>query len=150
MPRGVGAIRLLFLVGGLVAFAGLYIYFFVEIWTVDGKKPPAIDKQLVYVASVLGGVLGTFFAVALGIQRKDPDTDHTKLSLGPTLLGTTGRGTAIATAALWIYFGVGLGAGVTAIFRSVQSPDSIKALASVFGGYGLAVFSAAFSANPSQ
>jgi hypothetical protein len=150
VPKGSATLRFLFLVGGLVAFAVLYAYFIYEIWTASDNTTPDLDKQLVYMASALGGVLGTFFAVALGIQRKDPNVDQRDLKLGSTLLGTTGPSEALATAALWLYAAVGLAAGVTAILKSVESPDAIKALAAVFGGYGFAVFSAAFTAtNPS-
>jgi hypothetical protein len=117
MPRGVGAIRFLFLVGGLAVFAGLYIYFIVKIWQASAGKPPNFDNQLVYVASALGGVLGTFFAVALGVQRQDPQVDHSKLQLGTTLLQKIGAvGAALATSALWVYAAVGAAAGITVIF----------------------------------
>jgi hypothetical protein len=144
-PRGVAAMRLLFVVGGLLGFVGLYTYFLIEIWTTDAKSPPGLDKQLVYAASVLVGILGAFFAVALGIQRKDPTVDQTRLRLGTTLVGTKeGPGVALATAALWFFFLVGLASVITVIFKSVQAPDSIKALASTFAGYGVAIFGAAF------
>src|SRR5215213_1172423 len=102
MPSGVKAMRLAFLVAGLLAFLGLYVYFFIKIWDASGKKPPALDKQLLYVASLLTGVLGTYFAVALGIQRKDPKVDQSKLKLGETLVGAEGPGAALGTAALWL------------------------------------------------
>jgi hypothetical protein len=150
MPKGVNAIKLFLLLGGLLAFVGLYGYFIVDIWGASGKKPPKIDKQLVYIASALGGVLGTFFAVALGVQRKDPATDASSLKLGPTLVGESKTvSDGLATAALWAYTIVGIVAAGTALIKTVQTPDAIKAVAATFGGYALAVFSAAF-APPQQ
>jgi hypothetical protein len=144
-PRGVTFIRALFVVAGLLVFAGLYAYFIIEIWTTDEKKPPSLDKQLVYVASLLAGILGTFFAVALGIQAKDPDINQRELKLGTTLVAQErGPGAALGTVALWLFFAVGAASVITAFVKTVESPDSIKALAATFGGYGLAIFGAAF------
>jgi hypothetical protein len=142
-------IRSSFIVVGLLAFVGLYVYFFIEIWGVDGNVPPDLDKQLVYAASLVGGVLGTFFAIALGVQRKDPDTDQKKLNLGPTLVGEGGKVSVIlANTALILYTLVGVAAVVTAFAKSTQSPDAIKALAATFGGYAFAVFAGAFGGSP--
>src|SRR3954471_21961158 len=137
MPKGTNAMRFVLLIGGLLAFVGLYGYFIYEIWDAAGKKPPKLDKQLVYIASALGGILGTFFAVALGVQRKDSDINQQELKLGPTLVGESKQvSDVLATAALWAYFAVGVAAGATALLKTVQTPDSIKAIAATFGGYG--------------
>jgi hypothetical protein len=134
------------LIGCLLVFAGLYVYFIIKVWTADGDQVPDLDNQLIYAASALGGILGTFFAVSLGIQRNDPSTDQSKLHLGPTLVGVdAGLAPILATVALWTYAAVGVAAGATAIFQAAQTPDPIKAIAATFGGYALAVFGAAFA-----
>lgn len=145
---GVWIVRFALLWGAVGTFVALWGWFFWVIWTADGAAE--LSAKAVYVASALGGVLGTFFAVALGIQRKDVTKDVRELRVGETLLGTPdtarkGIGEALATFALIAYAAVGVGALATVLFRSEQSPDSVETVATAFGGLVLVLFTAALA-----
>jgi hypothetical protein len=141
MDLGLRFLRMLFLLGGIGVFAGLNSWFLWQIWAASGATPVSLNQQAVYGASTVGGVLGTFFAGALGISVVLGKGQR----LGETLLPEVWGGQVLAILAIWLYAAVGAAAVVTVFFNQDQSPQSIKALASVFGGFALAVFIAAFS-----
>jgi hypothetical protein len=149
MARGVPALKALLLWGAFGTYAGIWIWFFVEIWNASNGSAPHLNAQAIYAVSVLGGTLGTFFSVALGIERKDSRTDVTELRPGATLLqvepGTKTVGTALATAAVWGYALIGTFALVTVLVHPGESPAQVKALASAFGAVVVALFAAAFA-----
>jgi hypothetical protein len=149
VPDGIKLLKFLILWGAVLLFLGLWIWFFWDIWTNDATPVPLNQKAL-YVASTIGGILGTFFAVAMGVERKDPEKNASRLAPGPTLLGTPGSAQNgitdnLATAAVWAYALVGVGAIVTVFIRSAQSPGAVETLASAFGGFLLAIVTAAFA-----
>jgi hypothetical protein len=141
MFYGLKQLRAIFLVGGMCVFAGFNSWFYVQIWQA-GSTPPNLSGQAVYGASAVGGVLGTFFAAVLGLQQfsNEPESQP-----GATLLRDVYGGLWLARIAIWLYAGVGAAALITVFFNQDQSPQSIKALASVFAGFALAIFIAAFS-----
>lgn len=141
MDLGLRFLRMLFLLGGMGVFAGLNSWFLWQIWAASGSGSVELNQQAVYGASTVGGVLGTFFAGALGINVVIAKGQK----LGETLLPDVWQGQLLATLAIWLYAAVGAAAVVTVFFNQDQSPQSIKALASVFAGFALAVFIAAFS-----
>jgi hypothetical protein len=134
-------LRMLFLLGGLAVFAGLNSWFFWQIWEASGHTAVNLNEQAVYGASAVGGVLGTFFAGALGINVAKGGS---RQRLDQTLLSDVWKGPVLAQLAIWLYAAVGAAALVTVFFNQDQSPESIKALASVFSGFALAVFIATF------
>jgi hypothetical protein len=138
---GLKQLRAIFLIGGMCVFAGATAWFFVQIWEA-GQTPPDLSGQAVYGASAVGGVLGTFFAAVLGLQQFSNEPSP---QLGATLLRDVYGGLWLARLAIWLYAAVGAGALITVFFNQAQSPQSIKALASVFAGFALAIFIAAFS-----
>jgi hypothetical protein len=148
-PLGLQFLRLLFIVGPIVVFCVLWIIFFVRIWRAGDGPAPNLSATGLYVTSVVGGVLGTFFSVSLGIQRKDPHADVRKLRPGRTLLGlepgTSNIGTHIATLAVWVYAGVSSFALLTVLVHEVQSPKPVKAMASAFASLVFAMFAAALA-----
>jgi hypothetical protein len=139
----IDALKLAFLVGGIAVFAALYSWFFESIWAAHGS-PPHLNSQAVYLASLLAGALGTAFAVAVGIQRKDPATNEKKLALGSTLLAS-GWGQVLANAGVWVYALVGVTSLVTVFWNQAESPASIKAFAAAFIGYAVSVFTSALT-----
>lgn len=148
MPPGVKVLKLLILWGSVGVFIGLWLWFFNDIWTID-KQPVSLNQKALYVASAIGGVLGTFFAVSMGVERRDPQKNAMKLAPGSTLLGTPspqekGISDSLATVAVWGYGLVGIGAVITLFVHSAESPGAVETLATVFGGYLLAIITAAF------
>jgi hypothetical protein len=134
---GVGALRLLLVLGTLVTYGVLWIIVFEKVWNAGDGPAPKISTTLLYVIGIIGGVLATAFAAALGIERKDPARDPRKLQLGSTLVGTTpdqaGKTTAMATLAVWLYALIGAWAGLTVLVHQSQSPADVKAIAATFG-----------------
>ena len=162
-------LRLFVLWGALGVYVVIWVSFFWEIWTASSNSAVDPSPKAIYIVSVLGGVLGTSFAVALGVQREDANEDVSQMRLGNTLVGpsagksTTGQREAgaaqsneesansrtptpesIATAALFAYAAVGFAALATVLFRSAQSPEVVESLAVVFTGLVIALFGTAF------
>jgi hypothetical protein len=134
--------------GGVAFFLAAYAYFFWDIWTLrfaDKLQFPTFDPDLVYAAGLVGGILGTYFAVQIGVQKSDT-ADDGRVGLGDSLLS---RHTAelLGTIAVVAYFLVGVWSLVTVWFCRDQSPEAIKALAAVFGGYFILLFSKAFGTS---
>lgn len=140
--------RLLILTGAVLLFLALWLWFFYEIWSKD-DTPVDLNQRALYVAGLLGGILGTFFGVSLGVERKDPKKDTRRLTPGATLLGTQeddkGAPEAVATAAVWVYALVGAAAVASVMLRSAQCPGAVETLATTFGGFLLAIVTAAFA-----
>ena len=142
-------LRFVILWGAVLLFIALWGWFFYDIWTND-DEPFDLDATALYVASALGGILGTFFGVSMGIERKDPNKDASRVAPGSTLLGTPtpydrGVTDSLATAAVWGYALVGLGAIATVLVHSPRTPESVETLATTFGGFLLAIVTAAFA-----
>lgn len=148
VPDGIKLLRFLILWGAVLLFVGLWVWFFRDIWT-DDAKPVQLNQKALYVASTIGGILGTFFGVSMGVERRDPKKDARRIAPGTTLLGTpiTEKGVtdSLATAAVWAYALVGLAAVVTVFVRSGQCPGAVETLATAFGGFLLAIVAAAFA-----
>jgi len=148
MPDGVKLLRFAILWGAVALFVALWIWFFSEIWTED-SEPVRLNQKALYVASAIGGILGTFFGVSMGVERRDPNKNASQLAPGSTLLGSTpnerGVTDTIATAAVWAYALVGVAAIVTVFARSAQAPGAVETLATVFVGFLIAILAAAFA-----
>jgi hypothetical protein len=140
---------LVLLFAGVGAFLGLFSYFFYEIWDARFMNPPAkkatkLDKDLVYAASLIGGILGTYFAVVIGVQKRDPATNEKKLKVGKAIVPGKRVLEALGTFAFLAYLAVGAWALLTFAVCKVQSPDTIKTVAATFGGYIVALMGAVF------
>lgn len=133
---GVTVLRLLLVVGALATYGILWGIVFWKIWDAGGGTAPTISRTVLYVIGVLGGVLGTSFAAALGIERQDPDRDPRKLAFGSTVIGTTpahrGKATATATLAIWLYAVIGAWGLLTVLVHQAQSPSGVKTAAAAF------------------
>lgn len=143
----VSRLRAILLWLGVTAFFVGWIWIFIRISRADGK-PPKFDRDVLYGISVIGGVLGTFFAVSMGVQRKDPNTDARKLQIGKTLVAgedTTALSARLATWTLYGYAAVGILAIIFSKWKSLESPDLIKGQAATFAGYIAALVTAAFA-----
>jgi hypothetical protein len=143
---GMRTLRELLIVGFVVAFVLLYGDFIVDIWRarMDERPPPAFNDGVVTLAGALAGVLGTAFAVALGVAKPAVMRDATG-----RLAGARNRFAGLSpslTLGIWAYALVGAAAAFTATVNLDETPDVVKALSSVFVGYILALASTAFRA----
>ena len=152
MPQGVPALKATLLAGAVGTYAGLWVWFFIDIWKATNGAPN-LSSQAVYAVSVLGGILGTFFGVALGIQRKDGTrgADTNKLQLGRTLLQLDPEpkqrrlDSALATLAVWVYAVMGAFALLTILVHPGETPSSVSTMGAAFGTLVVALFAGAFA-----
>jgi hypothetical protein len=146
-------IRLLAVLGGVAFFVYLYGTIMWDTWPASEK--PKVDPDDVKIATALAGALAGVFAAALGVERQKrkrnvappntpPPAVQTMLTVGSTLTGTEStRFQAIAaTIAVWAYFLTGIAAAATWYWNRAVTPDVIKTLAEVIGGYILALIAA--------
>jgi hypothetical protein len=111
---------------------------FWKIWNagLDDGTAPDISRTLLYVIGVIGGILATAFAAALGIERRDSNRDPRTLALGSTVIGTTparrGKATALATFAVWMYAVISAFAALTVLVFQDESPSDVKTAAAAF------------------
>lgn len=129
-------IRYVVFVGGIVVYVVLYAGFLKEIWTADGAAPN-LDNGAVQIAAGIGGLLAATFAVAFGIQRKDPTVNEKKLDLGRMLTPEAGFVTAVSVI---VYFLVGLAATAVMLTHGNETPQEIKTPTTLFLGYLVAMF----------
>jgi hypothetical protein len=132
------AIRYAVFVGGLIVYAYLYFTFLRDILDADGKAPD-LENGAVQLASGIGGVLAAVFAVAFGIQRRDPTVNQRKLNLGRTL---TPNAEVVTGLCVVVYFVVGLATAAVALTNSPETPQEIKTPLTLFVGYLGAMFTA--------
>ncbi len=143
----VGAlIGYLVFVGGL----GLYIYlnysFLRDILEASDGKPSNLNHSDVQLASAIGGALGAAFAVALGIQRRDPTVNEKRLQVGKTL---TPRAEWASTLSVLVYFAVGSRDRCRLAHNDAETPQEIQATGTLFAGYLASIFTAVLS-GPGQ
>ncbi len=161
---GLSILKGLVLYGATLAFAGLYAYFMARIVAAD-HGPPKLDTAMVTAAAGLAGVLGSAFALYIGIP-----TDATNEGLAKALEQTESKSffrdvdRALATIrkmlslepggqdvaswpltfGIWVYAMVASAVALTYLLNRAETPPEIKALAVVFGGYVIAFVTAAY------
>jgi len=160
---GIAVLKGLILYAAVFAFAALYVYFIVNIFQAKPGTPPSFDGTLVSAAAALAGVLGSAFALAIGVPTGSGET-NSRLSAAlaepkPTrrrkalsqlrrLLSIAPGNTEVAswpkTLGVWVYALVGSAVTITYISNQNETPSSIKALAVVFGGYVIALVTTAY------
>jgi hypothetical protein len=146
-------IRVIAVVGATVVFAFLYGVFMAEAWNASSTVPK-LDQDDVKIATALAGALGALFAVALGVEavkdggsngagRSQRRSVKTMGSVGRTLAASESTLVAgAATLAVWTYFLTGLAAAITWQFNKDVAPGVVKTLATVMGGYVIALVGA--------
>lgn len=161
---GMSAMRGLLLYAAVLLFAGLYVYFMVIISAAKPGAKPTIDASLISAAAALSGVLGSAFALKLGVapnpsqvnSRLAADaaragTSHASallagfrkaLSLEPA--GTTGKSWPL-TFGMWAYAVVASAVVVVYVLNQNETPGAVKALAVTFGGYVIALIHMVYS-----
>lgn len=166
-PRiaGLSALKGLVLYGAIFTFAGLYVDFIVQITTARPGATPKLDAALVSAAAALAGVLGSAFALEIGTTTQDSATNHTlsqaiqqastvkqrtatriwqALSLEPK---STSSASWPKTFGIWVYAIVASAVAATYVFNQNETPGTIKALAVAFGGYVIALVTAAYKSD---
>jgi hypothetical protein len=154
MVIGTRVLRALLVFAGIAAFAYLYGSFMADTWHAH-KTAPKLDATDVKIATALAGALGAVFAVAMGIKKQDhqrnqalsdapTDQPHPRVlaaaTVGEALVPNVPKGLSVtATIAVWLYPAVGVAAAITWWKNKSVSPDAIKNLAEVIGGYVLAL-----------
>jgi hypothetical protein len=161
---GLSALKGIVLYGAVLTFAGLYTYFIVRIFQAPAGKPPHLDTTLVSTAAALAGVLGSAFALEIGVPTAkgatnanlghalkaaaDGSAKDRVLAAGRRILSleppSTGAASWPKTFGIWVYALVASGVAVSYIINQNQTPPSIKALAVAFGGYVIALVTAAY------
>lgn len=166
---GMSALRGLLVYGAVLTFAGLFAYFMVVISTAKSGVTPGIDSALIGAAAALAGVLGSAFALKIGVA---PDSSHVNAELGAHVkaakAGQRARTGAIIRKALsrepsdvtskswpltfgiWAYAVVASATAVVYILNQRETPSSVRALAVAFGGYVLALLNMAYGLNRSR
>lgn len=167
-PRiaGLCALKGLVLYGAILTFAGLYIDFIVQITAARAGSAPKLGASLVSAAAALAGILGSAFALEIGTTTPDSST-NTNLSQAIDQAKTTKQRAATTiwqvlslepkstssaswpkTFGIWVYAIVASAVAITYVLNQNQTPGTIKALAVAFGGYVIALVTAAYkSAN---
>jgi hypothetical protein len=163
---GLSALKGLAVYAATLSFAGLYGYFIVRISTAAGP-PPILDSVVLSAAAALAGVLGSAFALEVGVTTPRGATNsrldrlvraakpnrraHLRvqqlLSLEPINVNSSSWPKTIG---IWVYAVVGAAVAVTYALNPHQTPPMIKALAVAFAGYILALLTAAYHDNGSQ
>jgi hypothetical protein len=131
------AIKYIVFIGGIVIYAYLYFTFLRDILDASTGQPPDLDNSNVQLATGIGGLLAAVFAVAFGIQRKDPTVDEKKLNLGATI---TPEAQWVTSISIVVYFLVGAATLWVSRDSGAETPQEIQATATVFAGYLAAIF----------
>lgn len=156
---GLSALKGLVVYGATLTFAGFYAYFIERIVVAQAGQPPKLNTVMVSVAAALAGVLGSAFALVIGVpttvtnralaaeldkaknQRKTGIWVWRVLSLEP---GGGARASIPLTFGIWTYAIVAGAVAITYFINQGETPDTIKALATVFAGYVVALMTAAY------
>jgi hypothetical protein len=143
---GTDLLKSLILVGFVLAFIVLYFRFALDVVNAAPGHPPRIDPSLTNVAGGLAGILGTGFALALGVAKTDDS--HTNRLMSGNFLGGPGgpfEGVSLAVSfGVWAFPVVAFGVGAVVLTHLSESPPVLTTLVSVAAGYVLAFATAAF------
>jgi hypothetical protein len=143
-----------------VAFAGLYIDFIVVISS--AKTKATIEPSLIAAAAALSGVLGSAFALKIGVAHRPEAVNKGLADHAANAQTTTTHFTALIRRALslepsdvhakswpltfgiWAYAIVASAVLAAYALNLHQTPDGVKALAVTFGGYVIALINVAY------
>jgi hypothetical protein len=159
---GMSTLRGLIVYAAVLAFAGLFIDFIVVISNAQTGHKPSINTTLTSAAAALAGVLGSAFALKVGVppspaavnrklaaHLKDPPGARNKaaahirqaLSLEPS---TTSDVSWPLTFGIWVYAIVATATFAVYVLNQNETPSGVKALAVAFGGYVIALLNMAY------
>lgn len=163
---GISTLRGLIVYGAVFAFAGLFIDFMVRISAAHNGVKPSINATLISAAAALSGVLGSAFALKIGVvpnpasvnqslaaHLSDPSRSQVTarirqaLSLEPS--STTDKSWPL-TFGIWVYALVASATAIVYILNQNETPSSVKVLAVTFAGYVLALLNMAYGLTTSS
>jgi hypothetical protein len=142
--------------GATLTFAVFYAYFMAKIVAAGGNHPPKLNSAMVSAAAALAGVLGSAFALVVGVPtdatnedlaraiQQDKDKKHfwrKFLSLEP---GGLNLASWPLTFGIWVYALVASAVAIVYLVNQGETPEAIKALAIAFAGYVIAFMTAAY------
>ncbi|MGI8800634.1 MAG: hypothetical protein ACR2KV_00445 [Solirubrobacteraceae bacterium] len=160
---GISALRGLLLYAAVLSFAGLFIYFMVLISDARTGVKPHIDATFITAAAALSGVLGSAFALRIGVAP-DPSLVNTGLARHAAA-AKQGEASPVAagirramslepsdvdakswplTFGIWAYAIVAAAVVAVYVLNQNETPDAVKALAVTFSGYVIALINAAY------
>jgi pSer/pThr/pTyr-binding forkhead associated (FHA) protein len=165
---GSSALRGVLLYGAILVFAGLFAYFIYEIANAPAGHPPKPEGALVAVAAALAGVLGSGFALAIGVPVAKTQVNEglarhlEKAAEGKASTAAARVRQAVSlqpadqsstswpmTVGVWMYGLVGAATFITYLTSASETPEPVKALAIAFAGYMVALLTVAYSAGKS-
>jgi hypothetical protein len=157
---GMSTLRGLIVYGAVLAFAALFVDFMVVISDAKAGTKPSINATLISAAAALSGVLGSAFALKIGVSPSPAavnralashlrDTSRSRvaarirqaMSLEPS---TTTDSSWPLTFGIWVYAVVASATLVVYVLNQNETPSSVKALAVTFGGYVVALLNMAY------
>jgi hypothetical protein len=160
---GMSTMRGLMLYGAVLAFAALYIDFIVVISTAKPGFKPTIDATLISAAAALSGVLGSAFALKIGItpsagavnKELAAHTARARAKKASALAAGIRRALSLEpsdasakswplTFGIWAYAIVASSVVAAYILNQNETPGAVKALAVTFGGYVIALINMAY------
>ena len=160
---GMSALRGLMLYGAILVFAGLYIDFVVVISTSARGHKPTIDATLISAAAALSGVLGSAFALKIGVSPHPSlvnselatHTANAKANRASPIAASIRRALSLEpsdvnakswplTFGIWTYGAVASAVLGVYILNQNETPSAVKAIAVTFGGYVVALINTAY------
>jgi hypothetical protein len=160
---GMSAMRGLMLYGAVLAFAGLYIDFIVVISTAKAGVKPSIDATLISAAAALSGVLGSAFALKIGVRptagavnrELAAHSARARAKKASMIVAGTRRLLSLEpsdpgakswplTFGIWAYAVVASSVVAAYVLNQNETPGAVKALAVTFGGYVIALINMAY------
>ena len=161
---GMSALRGLLVYAAVLAFAGLYIDFIVVISNSRSGVTPAIDGTMISAAAALSGVLGSAFALKIGVTPTSAQinqglarhaTQAKHKGLASKFAVTVRRALSLEperpdanswplTLGIWAYGAIATAVAVAYVLNQNETPGAVKALAVTFAGYVLALIHMAY------
>ncbi len=160
---GLAELKGLLLYAAILSFASLYVSFIVRILSARASHPPGLDGATVTAAAALAGILGSAFALEIGVPTNPAATNpeprralarasstpkklkarlRILLSLEPSNTETRSWPKSFG---IWAYAVVGSAVAITYITNHSETPSAVKALAVAFAGYVLALVRTAYT-----
>jgi hypothetical protein len=154
---GLSTLKGLVVYGATLTFAGFYAYFMEQIASSPSGTPPTLSTPMVSAAGVLAGILGSAFALVIGVPTSSTNQGlAAKLEAGERVRGLwlwrllslepggASRASLPLTFGIWMYAAVAAAVAIIYFLNPGETPGPVKALATVFAGYVVAFMTAAY------
>src|SRR5207302_5072928 len=143
----------------------LYAYFMEQIAEAANNTPPHLNTAMVSAAAALAGILGSAFALVLGVPSRatnerlaaalkvEKDAKPPKGTFLRRVLSLEPAGTEHPswpqTFGIWMYAAVAFAVAIVYFLNQGETPPEIKALATAFAGYVIAFMTVAYGIGTS-